>query len=485
MLTENEIINFISEDKSSEKKHKANVGLRYYEGNHDILNYRLYYYNADGELVEDETRSNIKIPHPFFTELVDQQVQYLMSGGGYFVKSDIPELQDELNSYFNENENFISELYETLTGTVSKGFDYMYAYKTSEGQITFMNADSMGVVECDKKYTSDGKDYVIYYYLDRVDIDKRKITRIQVWDDAQTYFYIREDDGRLVPDPYQEINPRPHVLYKKDDSDDLYYETLGFIPFFRLDNNKKQITGLDSVKDLIDDYDLMSCGLSNNLQDASEYLVVVRGFQGDNLEELIKNVKTKKHIGVDGDGGGDVDFKTVDIPYQARKLKLDLDSENIYHFGFGLNLASIKDTAATTNIAIKSAYGLLDMKCRKFEVQLKKFLRKLLDIVLDEINFKLKTDYQQKDVYFDFRYEVPTNSQENAQIDLIEAQRKQVEINTMLGLTDRLDDETIIQNICETLDISYEDIRNRLPENETAKAAKTLEGLIPEGDLIE
>lgn len=66
MLTESEILRFIQEDMSSEKKSRAKVGQAYYEGDHDIKNYKLYYYNADGELVEDQTRSNIKISHPFF-----------------------------------------------------------------------------------------------------------------------------------------------------------------------------------------------------------------------------------------------------------------------------------------------------------------------------------------------------------------------------------------------------------------------------------
>lgn len=73
MLTESEIIEFINEDRASDKKQFARIGLKYYEGEHDILNYKLYFYNADGELVEDTTRSNIKISHPFFTELVDKK----------------------------------------------------------------------------------------------------------------------------------------------------------------------------------------------------------------------------------------------------------------------------------------------------------------------------------------------------------------------------------------------------------------------------
>ncbi len=75
---------------------------------------------------------------------------------------------------------------------------------------------------------------------------------------------------------------------------------------------------------------------------------------------------------------GDIDVKTVDIPYQARQAKLELDEKNIYRFGMGLNTSGLKDTNATTNIAIKAAYSLLDLKCSKLEIRLKQFLRKLL-----------------------------------------------------------------------------------------------------------
>ena len=119
MLTVEEILEFIQEYESSEKYRLAKVGQNYYEGDHDIRNYRMYYYNADGELIEDETRSNIKISHPFFTELVDQKVQYMLSGKGGFIKSDNPKLQQELDEYFNENDEFRSELQEVITGSSS------------------------------------------------------------------------------------------------------------------------------------------------------------------------------------------------------------------------------------------------------------------------------------------------------------------------------------------------------------------------------
>ena len=49
MLSENDILRLIDEDSTSEKKRFARIGQCYYEGDHDIKNYQLFYYNADGD----------------------------------------------------------------------------------------------------------------------------------------------------------------------------------------------------------------------------------------------------------------------------------------------------------------------------------------------------------------------------------------------------------------------------------------------------
>ena len=482
MLTVQEIKTFIDNDRTSIKKQLAEVGQRYYEADHDIKNYRIFFIDADGQLQEDKNKSNIKISHPFFTELVDQEVQYMLSGKDGFVKSDLPELQQELDAYFNENEDFAAELTELLTGAISKGFEHMYAYKNEEGRTAFQCADSMGVVEVRAKDTDDGCEYVIYWYVDRVGKDNKKIKRIQVWDNTQTHFFCQVDDGQIEKDASVELNPRPHAIYKKDGDKSTYYESYGFIPFFRLDNCKKQFSGLKPIKHLIDDYDLMSCGLSNNIQDTNEALYVVKGFQGDNLDELMVNMKAKKHVGVDDDGG--VEIHTIDIPYQARQTKLDLDEKNIYRFGMGFNSAQLGD-GNITNIVIKSRYALLDLKCNKLEIRLKQFMRKLLKVVLKEINDLNSTDYQMKDVYFDFEREVMTNASDNAQIELTDAQRKQVEITTLLNVAAHLDNETLMQNICDILDIDYEEIKDKLPQpddNDPYKAQTALDAIQTEDD---
>ena len=473
MLTIEEIQKYISEDKSSEKKRFARKGQDYYEGKHDIKNYRLFYYDKDGILKEDKCRSNVKIPHPFFTELVDQAVQYIFSGE-QFVKSELPELQAKLDEYFGCNENFTAEISELLRGCIAKGFEYMYAYKDEEDKLNFQCTDSLGVAEIRKNNTDSMPEYVIYWYVDRVDKNRKEIKRIQVWDNEKVWYYVQSDNDKIMLDEDEPMNPKPHNLYNKGDGK-TYGKSFGFIPFFRMDNNKKQVSDLKIIKGLIDDYDLMASSLSNNLIDFDTPLYAVTGFEGDNLDELQTNLKSRKVMGLPE--GSSIDVKTVDVPYQARLTKLELDEKNIYRFGMGLNTAGLKDTSATTNIAIKAAYSLLDLKCSKLEIRLKQFLRKLLKPVLDEINEENNTGYKLSDVYFEFKHEVMSNASENAQIRLTEAQEQQARVNTLLNIAAQLDSETLMKNICDVMDIDYEEIKGRLPNQAEQLTYTALEAL--------
>ena len=327
MLTTAEI--FINEDLTSPKKLQAKVGQRYYDAEHDILDYRLFYYNADEKLVEDKTRTNIKISHPFFMILSDQLAAYMLSfdENPIRAKEGVEGLQEELDLYFDGQ--FWAEIGELITGAYNKGFEYIFGKNGEDDRMVFECADSLGVVEVQAKYASDGKPHKIWHYVD-VDLTeegKRTVTKVQVWNEEGIHFFVKDStEGDLVKDENVEINPRPHIVYTDEETGEKMGKMYPFIPFWRLDNNKKQQSGLNPVKALIDDYDLHACSLSNNLQDFDTPLHVVKGFEGDDLDKLQTNLKTKKLIGIPENEGG-VEIKTVDIPYQARKAKMDEDEK--------------------------------------------------------------------------------------------------------------------------------------------------------------
>lgn len=458
------------------RKAQAKVGRRYYHAAHDIQDYRLFYYDAFGELQEDHTRSNIKIAHPFFTELVDQEIQYLLSNRDRIVTAEDAELQKEMDRYFNENDRFRAELADACTDAVVCGWGWLYAYVDTDGRLSFQCADSLSVTEADGRYTSDGRDYVLYRYLQRKDIYGHIVYKIMVMDDNQTWMYTQVDSGTITLDAStaDAPNPRPHVLYKKHNSDDTYFEGLGFLPWFRIDNNREQVSGLQPIKALIDDYDLMSCGLSNNLQDASEYLVVVSGFPGTDMTELMQNLKTKKVIGT-ADGGG-VEMKTVTVPYEARKVKLELDKENIYQFGMGFDASQVGD-GNVTNVVIKSRYALLDIKCDKLETRLRQTMGGILDVVLERINQERGTAYTRADVKMDFTRSCITNESDNATIESTEATTAQTKINTLLAAAAQVGIDPVLPQLCNVLELDESEVRKAIEQADSEQLDSMMQQL--------
>ena len=103
-----------------------------------------------------------------------------------------------------------------------------------------------------------------------------------------------------------------------------------------------------------------------------------------------------------------------------------------------------------------------------FLVLILNFLRKLIKVFLDTINEEEGTAYELADIYFKFERETITNDTDNAQIKLTKAQAEQTEVNTLLNIANAgvLDDETILKNICDVLDVDYEEIKDKVPKDD-------------------
>jgi len=453
MLSLEEIQAFIDNDKRSDLKRQAQIGRDYYSGSHDIKDYTMFYYNGDGELVIDQFRTNTTISHPFFTELVEQCADYLMSGKNRIVKAENQELQKHLDRYFGDD--FKEELGTLIRFLQVDGFGYIYQYANADGLSAFKFAEGMGIMEVDARITSDGQNYVIHYYADlELDGDGKavEIERVEVWDVSGTYYFVVRD-GDLLLDEDALLNPRPHILFQEGER--LYYDVFDDIPFFRIDNNKSKSSDVYRVKDIIDDYDIHACSLTNDIQDFAQAVYVVKGYNGTNLDEMQKNIKSKKMIGVGEQGG--IEVKTVDIPYEARKNKLELDERSIYKFGFGFNSSQVGD-GNITNIVIKSRYALLDLKCNRIEAQLRRLMKELVEIALTEINKEIHAEFTPHDVEIIFERNTIVNELDNAQIAKAEAEATQIRVNTIMSLSALIGEEKCLELIGEEMEIDVTEL---------------------------
>lgn len=474
MLEPGRITSIIAADKYSRKKKQARLGQRYYDGRHDILDYRIYYINKEGQLVEDLTKSNARIPHPFFHEISEQEVSYILSGGVEF-RTDDEGLGKLLRQYFGDD--FTGELTEVLLDAVVRGFGYIYWYRDAEGHTRFQHADSLGIVEVKDGAADDTvNDYIIRYYPVEVR-DGKTAVRVEVWDRDMTWYYL-QSGGSLELDGNIRVNPCPHVLFQSGDGS-LYYEECDRIPFLKLSYNRKECSRLGQIKPIIDDYDLMNCGLSNNLQDITEGIYVVKGFKGQDYDEMLLNVKSRRVVGV-GEKG-DIDIKTINIPYEARLAKMQEDEKNIYRTALAFNSSQTGD-GNITNIILKSRYTLLDMKAKKLIWTLKKFLGVLLGIVLGEINASCGTMYGRADVEIRIEPVVPTDEKEDAEIRKLEAETVREKVGTLLDAAGTLGEEILLQEVSRILGLEEDMVRKKQGQPEEADLIRgILNGQAAEG----
>lgn len=449
----------INNDAHSTAKQEARKGVDYYEGRHDILKNRIFYIDDDGALREDKFASNIRIPHQFLTEQIDQKTQYLLANGLEY-ETDDETLKTYLAEYYDEDfELFLQEIVE---GGSQKGFEYAYARTNNADKLCFQVADALNVIPVYDE-TNEVKRFLRHYKKDIIKDGKTvQIIIAEVWTDKETYYFTSEDGKEFKFDKNREFNPRPHVLAKVKDGT-IAKRDYGRLPFYRYSNNKKEFSDLKPIKSLIDDYDLMNAFLSNNLQDFSEAIYVVSGFQGDDLSKLRQNIKAKKTVGVGTNGS--VDVKTVQIPTEGRKLKMDIDKENIYKFGMAFDSTQIGD-GNITNIVIKSRYTLLDMKANKTEVRVRTLLKWINEMVINDINRRYNSRYSPDDVSFIFTREAMVNENDVVSNEKIMAETRDIIIKSILQAAPRLDDETVLRLICEQFELDWEEVLKAIESQE-------------------
>ncbi|MGT2755383.1 phage portal protein [Streptococcus ovis] len=475
-----DIKTMVANDRASVLKRDMRTGINYYNGRHDIEDYRLFYFNNEGQIVEEKYRSNTKIAHQYFTELVDQKVQYLLSNP-IEVTTEQVGLQEYLDDYIDED--FQLMLQELVEGASQKSIEYVFWKKDQDKRIRFKTADAFKIVPIyDGFYNID---QLIYYYDDEIIIDGKlkTVTKIQLWTKEEVFYFVQVDsdvnlDGSVA------INPQPHMLAEK--GTEKLGKGYGRVPFICLENNKQKLNDLKPIKDLIDDYDMMACALSNNLIDFDHPIYAVRGYDGDNLDTLVTNLKTKKTVGV-GENGG-IDVITTNIPVEARKAKLEIDKEAIYKFGMGFDSSQTGD-GNITNVVILSRYSLLDLKCNKAEVRLRAVIKQMLELIVENINEIHNKTYDTSDIEITITRDVMANEVDNANMAKTEADTKQVLIGNIMTAAPRLDDRTVLELLAGVLEVDPDEVEKALEEqgyksdfNQSTEVEDGGAEQVPEGD---
>lgn len=399
---------------------------QYYRGlNPRITKYEKIIYDMRGDAHVDKWTPNHKIASNFFNFAITQENQYLLGNGATFTKDDTKaKLGDDFDTQLQDLGK------KALVGGVAFGF------------FNLDHIDTFSLLEFVPLY--DEENGALRAGIRFWQVSPDKPMRATLYEEDGYTDYLRANDKSAM---LHEKRPyKLKVRTSEADGEEIYdgenYPTFPIVPLWGNDKKQSELVGRQGT---LDAFDLLNSNLINNLDEANYIYWVLTNCGGmDDIDDakFIEQLKTTHVAHADGDSGATAEAHTIEAPYQASESAIQTIQRRLYEDFMCLDVNSLS-AANKTATEIKSAYQPLDSKCDMYEYCVIEFVRKILELagIDDKVTFTRSKVVNKSD-----------------------------EINTLLAAQAYLDDETLVEQVCQILGIADktdEIIRKRRTEEQS------------------
>ena len=399
---------------------------QYYRGlNPRITKYEKIIYDMRGDAHVDKWTPNHKIASNFFNFAITQENQYLLGNGATFTKDDT---KAKLGNDFDTRLQDLGK--KALVGGVAFGF------------FNLDHIDTFSLLEFVPLY--DEENGALRAGIRFWQVSPDKPMRATLYEEDGYTDYLRANDKSAI---LHEKRPyKLKVRTSEADGEEIYdgenYPSFPIVPLWGNDKKQSELVGRQGT---IDAFDLLNSNLVNNLDEANYIYWVLTNCGGmDDIDDakFIEQLKTTHVAHADGDSGATAEAHTIEAPYQASESAIQTIQRRLYEDFMCLDVNSLS-AANKTATEIKAAYQPLDSKCDMYEYCVIEFVQKILELagIDDKVTFTRSKVINKSD-----------------------------EINTLLAAQAYLDDETIVEQVCQILGIADktdEIIRKRRTEEQS------------------
>lgn len=435
---ENAMLQFIksaiSEHKSRNLYQQAIDAELYDRGeNVTIRMVQKFLYNTSGQQYVDIYAANNKIANNIFSHLITQQNEYSLANGVNFDNAEIDE------KIANINKNFDTQIKDIARYALRDGRAYGYFDGRNINAFEYKE-----FVAFKDENTGKLRAGVRFYQIDK---DKP----INLW--------LYEEDGlthyrtlNLHGNDFETIEPKKSyiTILKGTDADGMIpveSKNYSSLPVYELRANSYGQSELNAIRDKIDAYDLTLSGLANDIdENAFIYWIIQNagGMEDADIARFKQALRTAKVAEIDATDGSSVEQFQKDVPTEARTAMLDRLKQDIYET-YGAFNPAVLSAGNLTATQINAAYTVVDNKASQFEKQITEFVQNILLLM------EIQTE--------DYKIRYIRNRLVNA---AEEAQTERTKIETLLLLSNYLDDKTLIEAvktiIPELSDIDVEEL---------------------------
>lgn len=408
-----------------------------YEGKHKIKNKRS----------QDENKPNNKLINDFYGQVIDNTVGYFLGNPVILnytepkqekaqveidpadVGVDLGQIEDtavqDFLDYLIIDNDMADAIIEWGKEGMIKGLSHLLVYQNEESKTKIMRVSPEDMILVYKNSSTKELQYAIRLY----DIDTEDTNKTTHY--AEVYSVGRMELFKYVDgSTTTKGKGRDIASYQFVEEIPLIYDRIPVVTFY---NNEEQMSDLEKIETLVDDYDKV-------LSDVSDEFSVFR-----NAYLMLKNMivgeegktQLKEEGIIEVMENGDVKFITKQIQTEALENHLNRLEANIYKFSQVPNLSDENFAGNLSGVAIRFKLFGLETKCIIKQRKMEKALRDLVRVLSVPIAVQTGKIVDIVNLEIEFTRNVPNNITEI--VDTITKLDGKVDKTTLLSLLPFID----------------------------------------------
>lgn len=381
---------------------------KYYDGDHDILGRERKVMNAEGTLTAVHNLPNNHLVDNQYRKLVDQKTNYVL-GKPITIATSEEDYLELLNGIFNKK---VHRQLRLLTQyAVDGGVSWLYPYYDNEGKFKLAVYPSYEICPVWKDKAHTELECALRYYPEDIIDEKGGFTTVYHVDLFTTsgITHFRYQGGSLI------LEANAHDDYMRLGDQGYNWERLPIIPF---KYNAKEIPLIRNVKSLQDALNQVLSDFQNNMEeDPRTTILVLKNYDGTNIQEFRQNLATYGVIKVTTVDGvqGDVDTLNVEVNAQNYQAILMQLKRAIVENGRGFDAKEERMDGDPNQMNIESMYTDIDLDVNAMETEFQAGFEELKWFIDQYLIHQGKGDFNEEEVEFVFNRDIFIN--EDSKID--------------------------------------------------------------------
>ena len=383
----------------SPKRQAQFEGMKYYKGEHAILNKTRTMKDPDGKELDMTNLPNNKIVNNLYALCIDQKGDYILSIP-MGVTTENEEYRKHLKKIFNPK---FDRSFKTLGKEAHQaGLGWLYIY-VEDGELKFKRLLATEIMPLWKDAEHSELNYAVRYYEVKEPMSVTITKKVEVFTTEGIEYFIY--NGHLIPDDKPPESYNKIIYTDQLQKRTIYNANWGKIPLIPFRYNADETPLLSRVKSLQDAINaIMSAHQDNLMEDMRSTILVIHNYDGTDLNEFRQNLAAAGAVKVTNTEGtkGGVEPLRIEVDSNNYEIVLKELKRALFNGARCFDPTDELMNGRPNELNLRALYTTINLDANETEAEFRASLEDVMWFVNKYLQFTYHVDYSDESVTFTF-----------------------------------------------------------------------------------